>query len=267
MTELVTEVVVDKPLEQEVVEVSPVEEQARTQGWVSKDEWIESGGSENEHRSAKEFVERGELYKSIHNTRRELKQTQAALDALHRHHKYVFEKAYTQAKTDLTQERRMALKAGDLDVVADIEDRMEELNEKHTQERNAMQADIQQSVQSGPPPELVEFVNRNPWYQNDPELREEADAAGFIFLNKGGSRDQLLAHVERKIKQKFPEKFGTKRAAPSPTASGDRTNRKNNSVDVDLNETERSIMKSLVDSGEMTEAAYKSELKRAKGMK
>ena len=103
-----------------VVEVNPYDEQAETQGWVPKEEWVASGKSADDWRSSKEFVERGELYKSNAQTRRELKQTQAQLEVLGRHHKYVFEKAYQTAKQDLVREKRQAMKAGDLDAVVEI---------------------------------------------------------------------------------------------------------------------------------------------------
>lgn len=257
------DVKVETPVVEEVVVVDPVEQQARDQGWVSKEEWVAAGRPESEHRAAKEFVERGELYKSISSTKRELKQTQAALNALQRHHQYVFEKAYQTAVSDLKAQKRLAMREQDFDAVEAIEQEMEQLTAQHVQEKQALTA---QQQQAGPPVEFMEFVERNPWYTVDKDMRDEADAVAVVYINNGGDRNQLLQHVEKKMKQKFPEKFGIKRAAPSAVAGVDRTTR-GKSSDIQLDELEQKIMRDLVNTGEMTEAQYKAELKRAKGIK
>ena len=252
--------------EVQVVEVDPVEAEAREQGWVNNDEWVAQGKDPNEHRSAKEFKERGEIYRSLHSTRRELKQTQAALNVLQRQHQFVFEKAHKKAMDDLKRERRFAMKEGDADLLEDVEKEMEE---KELEARAARQAMAQAAAasQEVTSTEFDTFLQRNPWYAADQDLRDEADAIGFVYLNKGGTKDNLLKHVETKIKQKYPEKFGAvKRGAPAPTANGDRTARPSKN-DIQLDEFETKIMNDLVRSGEMTEAQYKAALKQAKGIK
>ena len=261
------EIVVDKveadPIE---VEVSPVETQAREQGWVSKEEWVESGRSEDEWRPAKEFVDRGELYKSIHQVKRELKQEKQAREALSKHHTYVFEMAYQKAKKDLQLERRAAVRNEDIDAVEAIEDEMSRLDEEHAQARQALVAQQAAAVQ-GPPPEFQAWVDRNTWYQADNELRIFADAYGNAMAqNRPGIQPaEVLKAVEQEVRKRFPEKFGTKRAAPNAVAPVNRTSRKS-SNDVQLDEFEQEIMNTLVKSGEMTEAEYKSQIKKAKGL-
>lgn len=267
--ETVVETPVVETAQEPVVEVSPVETQAREQGWVSKEEWVEAGKSADDWRPAKEFVDRGELYRSIHSTKRELKQTQAALTALQRHHQYVFEKAHQQALKDLKNERRMALREGDPDYVEAVEGKIDELQEQYARDRAAL-AREQQAANTAPQKEFEEFTSRNPWYVSDEELREQADAFGYIYLNKPNtdkSPEAVFKHVEKKIREKFPEKFGIKKAAPNPTAAVDRTTRQTKGSDIQLDEFEQEIMRTLVRSGEMTEAQYKAELKRAKGIK
>ena len=99
----------------EQVTISPTEQTAREQGWVSKEEWEADGKDVEAWRPAKEFVDRGELYKSIHTTKRELKQTQASLAALQKHHAYVFEKAQKQALEELKREKRLAIRNEDFE--------------------------------------------------------------------------------------------------------------------------------------------------------
>lgn len=243
---------------------NPVEMQAREQGWVSKEEWVESGRDESDWRPAKEFIDRGELYRSIHSTKRELKQTQAALQALQGHHKMVYEKAYQQAYNDLKVQKRQAIRAGEFEQVEEIEDRMEKMQADHQAEQMRL-AQVQQATQApSTPPEFQAFVDRNPWYLQDKDMRNEADAAGFVYLNNGGDRNQLLAHVEKEMKRKFPEKFGGKRAAPNAVVPTQRGGKAPTRDDIDMTDAEREIMRTFVRQGVMTEAQYKADLKKIK---
>jgi hypothetical protein len=250
----------------QIVESSPYEEAARAQGWVSKEEWVESGRAADEWRPAKEFVDRGELYKSIHQTKRELKQTQVVLENLQRHHQMVYEKAYQQALNDLKMQKRQAIREQDFEAAEDIDEKIDTLKEQRQQEQQQLVMAQRQAVQVGPPPEFQAFIDRNPWYLSDKGMRDDADAAGFIFLNNGGSKENLLTHVEAQMRKKYPEKFGTtKRAAPNAVAPTQRTGKSASSAETELDDNEREVMRTFVRMGVMTEQQYREELKKAKG--
>jgi hypothetical protein len=251
-------------VEPSVSELSPVEQQAIDQGWVPLEDWEAQGRSKDEWRPAKEFVDRGELYKSIHSTKRELKQTQAALTALQRHNQYIFEKAYTQAQKDLRAEKRLAIRNEDFERLEEIETELEQLNDQHVKEKQELAQVQAQTATSAVAPEFQIWLDRNPWYLTDEKLKDEAEAAGFIYLNKGNSKEGLLAHVEKTVKEKFPEKFGKKRSAPSAVAAVDRTGKKAPKADdVELSAEERQVMRTFVDMGVMSEAEYIKQLKKA----
>lgn len=255
---------------QEEVQLSPTEVTAREQGWVSEEEWVAEGKDASEWRSAKEFVDRGELYRSIHSTKRELKQTQAALTALQKHHAHVFEKAQKQALEELKREKRAAIKEEDFQKLEQVEEQIEELTEQQQAEKQAFeQEQAQVSVAQGPVhPDFEVWTNRNTWYKDDEELREYADFKGIKYTQKnpGVPPQEVLAYVEKQVRKQFPEKFGTKKAAPNPVAGVDKTKSANRKVasDDDLTDTERDIMNDLVASGVMTKAQYISELKKVK---
>lgn len=252
--------------EPSVPELTPVEQQAMTQGWVPLEQWKESGRDETEWRPAKEYVERGELYKSIHSTKKELKQTQAALTALQRHHTLVFQKAHEQALRDLRAEKRLAIRNEDFERVEEIETEIDERKDQFQKEAMQLHAEQVQAQQAvNPEPEFQMWLSRNQWYVTDPSMREEADAAGFIHLNKGGSKESMLAAVETAIRKKFPEKFGIRKAAPSAVASVNRTTGKkssggNPSIN-DLPAEMQQVVKRMVDATGMSEAAYIKQLK------
>lgn len=259
---------VETKVEAKPVELTPIEKQASEQGWVPLKDWEEAGNDASEWRPAKEFVDRGELYRTIHNTRRELKQAQGALTALQRHHQNVLEKAQRQALEELKRERRMAVREENLERAEQIEDQIDELRVTHEQERQTLQKEQAQTAPVGPPPEFVEWTNRNPWYLMNPEMQEYAEVTGVVYAkrNPNSSPATVLKHIEDQVKKQFPEKFGVRRAAPNPTAAVDRTPRRSTTAgdDVELDDNERAIMEDLVRNKVMTAEAYKAELKKYK---
>jgi len=262
------EVGVVEGAEEEVeVELSPVEQEATAQGWVPKEAWVEQGNSPDDWRPAKEFKERGELFKSIHSIKRELKSKDAALTALQRHHQFVFEKAHQKALTDLKQTKRQAMKEGDLELVAAADERIEALNEEHEQEKKEI-VSATPDASAQPHPEFQVWIDRNSWYAEDADLQEFADAMGLVYSNKnpGVNPKQVLAHVETEVRRKFPEKFGpVKRSAPNPTLKPSSTGKVvKRGSDVELSDVERQIMATLVKGGVLTEEQYKADLKKVR---
>lgn len=261
--------VVETPVEEVVAEavaqIDPVAEQATAQGWVPKEDWVAAGKSPEDWRPAKEFVERGELYKSIHSTKRELKQTQAALNALQKHHQYVFEKARLQAIDELKKERRLALREGDLEAVEVLDDRIEDTRQQFEEERAALHQ-AQAAVQVGPPPEFEAWKSQNTWYETDNEMKEYADAIGLIYINKNPKAppSQVLSHITDKMRKQYPEKLGVKRAAPNAVARVDRTAQagKGQLTMADVPEEMRPVIRNFCEATGMSEADYIKQLKK-----
>lgn len=253
---------------EEVVELSPIEVTATEQGWMPKDAWEAEGKDPAEWRPAKEFVDRGELFKTIHSNKRELKQTQAALSALQRHYSFVFERAHKQAIDDLRKEKRQAIRAEDLEKAEAIDQEIEEKQETFAKEKAEL-TQQQTTAQVGPPPEFVQWQEVNQWYNADEDMRAFADGTGMSYMakNPGIPPVEVLKHIDRKMRQQFPNKFGIKKTAPNPTSVSDKTRNRVSKGDdeVVLNDMEREIMKTLVESGTLTEAQYKADLKKVRG--
>lgn len=248
-----------------VVELSPVEQAASEAGWMPKIDWEASGKDPNEWRSAKEFQDRGEFYKTINSLKRENKQTQATLTALQRHHQYVFEKARIQAIDELKKERRVALRSDDPDRVEAIENQIEREQVAFAQEKAALVQSQQAAQNAGVPPEFEAWKQNNSWYDKDQDLHDFADATGLIFIqrNPNAKPDDVLKHIDMKMKKQLADKVEVRRAAPNPTAVVDRTIRVAKKDDIELNELETEIMKTLVQSGTMTKEQYIAEIKAA----
>src|SRR6266702_2198796 len=75
-----------------------LEERAIEQGWRPKDEW---DGDESEFRSAREFIDRGELLRKISSQGDELRKLKEVAGALSEHNKQVYVAGYKKAITDL----------------------------------------------------------------------------------------------------------------------------------------------------------------------
>lgn len=266
MTEEVKDEVIEEPVEEvvETPQLSPAEEQAIKSGWLPKDEWEASGRNPDEWRSAKEFNERGELFRTMHQYKRELKQNQAALTALQKHHQFVFDQAYRKAKAELKKERREALRSEDFETVDQVEEQIEQLDSEYTQQKAEL---LNTPVQVQGPVEFDSWRERNAWYDTDEDLRDFADIKGLQYSRKhpGVPPSEVLAHVEEQVKKKFPEKLGLKRAAPNAVASVDRTATRTKSNDYKLSEDEEKICNDLVRGGVMTRAEYIKSLKEIKG--
>lgn len=239
-----------------VPQYSEDESKAIEQGWRPKEEFE---GDPSEFRSAKEFLERGEIFKQIHTLKRQNKVLQDGQVAMRQHYDRVAQDSYKKAMEDLRAERKEALREGDAEKVDIIEEKIEKV-----------QATKPAPVQTpqGPNPAFVEWVEKNSWYETDEDLHDFADAQAIIFLNKnpGSSPDSVFKHVEKKIKDTFASKFQGKRAAPDPVTRVEGRDKPRSRVDnMELSEDEAKAMRSLVKAGHMTEAEYRADLKKIRG--
>ncbi len=265
------ETVVAETKQEEVVEtpqVSEVEAKAMEAGWRPKEQWEADGKDPAEWRSAKEFNERGEFFKTIHQIKRELKQKDATISAMQKHHQYVFDQAFRKAQAELRKERREALRNDDIDRVEQIETQLQETEQEYNAKKQEMVADQQAAQAAGPHPEFQAWLDKNDWYSTDEDLRDFADAAGLVYTKKnpGVQPEVVLSHVEKVVKQKFPEKFGQRKAAPNAVASVNRaeSGRKKAGSEFEMSDMEKDIMKTFVRGGVMTEAEYIAELKKSR---
>lgn len=253
-----------EPAQQQEPQYSELEQRAMEQGWMPKDKWVESGKAAEEHRSAKEFIDRTDLYKRIDSLNRDNKDLRKAINDLMDHNRKMDEVAYKRAMENLRSEKKQALEDGDADRVIDIDDQILDLK---TAQRNAP------SVPQVPelPPEFQDWVERNSWYKTDKALQSDADAAGLAYKrnNPHASASDVLDYVEKFIRKANPEKFQKQRAVPPSPDGGDRSANKPAPAQkgISLSEEETRAMKRFVRQGVMTEDEYKEQIKqmRARG--
>lgn len=185
----------------EVVETTEQEQIARAQGWKPKEEaadLVEAGKWVNYD----EFNRRKEFFDAIHKVNQKNKRLEEQLNALNEHHLKVKEAAIKQAREELLNEKRAAAKDNDLERIVEIDERLSELN-----------AQPAPTAPSNPAahPEMDAFVQKNKWYVEDEDLQAFANGYGAKLEreNPNMATSEVLAAVEKKVKDTFPNKFGS----------------------------------------------------------
>ena len=236
-------------------EVNPVEQKAREMGWRPQEEWE---GEPGEWIDAKEFVGRKPLYDEQQRIKRELRDTQKALNALKSHHERVRDVEYKRAIEALKQEKARALEDGDTKKLVDIDEQIIDLK---AEEKASKQA----PVSNQPHPNFIRWVEKNSWYAQDAELRAEADEIGIghAMAHPEKTPDEVLEYVENKIKARIKNQ---NKARPSSVDTSDNSSKPvKRSDNFQLTEEEESVMKTFIKKGVMTKDEYIKEVKAMRG--
>lgn len=247
-------------------EYTPLEQEMMEQGWRPKAEF---DGPEEEFVSAAEYKRRGELFKKIADTNRRLDKANQALVQLTEHQRKSYQAGYEHALKQLRADHLVAVEAGDVKMADTIVDKIEE-----TKAAQAKAAAMPQ-VPPEPPAVLGEFMDRNKsWYQKDDVMTAYADRVGHQYavstIEAGGKPDfaDILTHVEKKVREKFPSSFGPKRTAPSVVEGSSTPNRPApSSRGFELTDMEQKAMRTFVDAGVMTKEEYINDIKKIRGIK
>lgn len=239
-------------------QLTAAEQQAMEQGWVPQDEWE---GDPEQWRPAKEFLDRGELFKKIEDQNRTIKEFKRALDDLKGHHAKTRETEYARAIQALKAQKIAALEEGDAAAVVKLDDQIDLVKDEQSKLKQAAIEQPQEQLN----PEFTNWVDKNKWYETSQPMRAYADALGRDLAYKGLSPSEVLKEVERQVREEFPQKFrNANRDKPGAVEGSTNKGAKGNN-DVVLSDDERRVMQRFVRTGVMTEKEYMAELKRIKG--
>lgn len=240
-----------------------VEQRAMNEGWVPQDEW---SGDPEQWRPAKEFLDRGELFKKIEEQKRELKHVRAAIEDLGRHHAQVKQIAFKEALAALKAQKKDALEAGDADAVIAIDDRIAETREAQKIAAAAPQPVVREEP-VGPPPEFVRWEARNAWYKTDRAMKAVADEVARELVGRGVTDPAtILAEAEKEVRKEFPNKFENPNRAKAGAVEGSsKAPRAASKDDVVMSDAEKAIMKRIISTGVMTKEKYLEEFKARQG--
>jgi len=196
MSEAIETVIETVDVVENVVEPTssdPFETQARSQGWVPEDEYKVEG---KPWRTAREFVERGEMIGEIRSMRSEMEGMRSSMrETLDQQAKAIRKGMEDKYRKDL----ETAVDEGDKVAAAKAADELAKINTPEIPQED---------------PSVAAFKTRNKWFSEeaadpvDKEMTEIAIALDMA-LDKGGNKNtqNRLKLVEERLQRIFPEKF------------------------------------------------------------
>lgn len=209
--------------------------------------------------SPEEFVDRQKLYDDIRNLKKQNKHLKGDIDNITKYQDRIKEKAREEALAEYRREKVQALRDEDYDKVADIDDKIADERARQAKEQK-----------EAPPtsPEFDVWVEDNKWYNDDIDLRVEADQLGEKFwkANPEKSLEDVFEYVGRTVRKLNPDKFDNGKRNSPPAVEGAGTTPKvvkktsSKYKASDLSQEEQSIMRTIVRTTKgMTEEKYLKE--------
>ena len=272
------------------IQEQKVKETASKKGWTPLKEWT---GPAEDWVSAKEFLGREKLFKKIHDLQYTLgqqsKKHEADFKQIQDHFAKVRETEYKRAQDDLKAARKEAIAAGDAQEAERIDNNLEALRAEaaKVKEQEAAQAKATQAQQQGPTKVFTEWKEKNSWFEQDTDMTQMALEIGtsHAAANQNKSQEDVLAYVEKRIRQAYPEKFQSQTRRGSPVegggslrmSDGGTKGSKTKLAVSDLDDTEKHVLntllktktlKVLADKNKVTETQqYLNDLAEAKGLR
>jgi hypothetical protein len=195
------------------------EAKARRLGWVPKEEFK---GDPDKHRSAEEFLQRGETIlpilqrdnKKLHDTvgrlEKKLEETTETLKTFSEFASKAEERAYKKARTELEAKLDGAIATADVDQARQIRKEIADLEVDPPKPPKRDPKPIGEPDKPAVDPEVQSWLNDNSWFDKSASLRAYA-VEEFGELEKrypGKSKTELLAETKQRTVDRFPEKFG-----------------------------------------------------------
>lgn len=252
-------------------QVNPIEEKARAQGWVPKEEWT---GDPAHWRPADVFVDRGELLGKIKSQSSEMRELKGMVEYLAQQNQKLYEAGYQRAIAELEAARDQAIEAGDNKAVREFDRQIREHEKAAAAVAQAPKSKVQ-TTQAEAAEMYQEFLNRNPWYEKDDVMQDWANGAAVKFKTKHPSASdmEVYNYLTEESRKKFPDKF-KKAGAPSPDGASNRTAgspaRSGGNSDFDallaeLPEAEAQIARNLVKRGHVTKEKFMQDFQLVNG--
>jgi len=245
------------------------EQRAMEQGWQPKDKW---DGDPEDHRSAKEYLDRGELLGKIKSQSQQIREVREMLTHLSGHNQKVYLAGYEQALAQLKAQRLEAMKEGDVETAVALEDKIDQHKEAISTIKATPAAKPQAEDQS---PVYQDWLKTNSWYLSDESMRHWANGMAISYTNKNKGQvteEQIYQHLSKEVRETFPAKF-RKAGAPNPDGEGRAANRGNTrsaSDDFDslikgFSEDDARAARNLVKTGVLTKEKYVADYKAIGG--
>lgn len=202
-----------------------VEKNARHFGWVSKEEFR---GNEADWVDAETFEKRGKeinpilranndrLKKELEVTRdkhdKEIAELRAATEEFKTFQKESYERKQKQLQDELLSlkdQRKEAIREGDADLVIEIEDRIEEVKDARSSQKEPVAIPrVEEPVKLDP--SLSNWIEDNKWFGNDIEATEVVNGLGASIRKQfpGLQGKEFLDKLDERIESVLPQLRG-----------------------------------------------------------
>lgn len=216
--------------EEQHVEISEIEQEAKAQGWAPREEFR---GKEDDWVDAETFVRRGKeimpiLRKNNEKLLKELaeakKAAEEAREAAKEFREYQKELSDRKVKElnlqieQLKQAKREAISAGDGDRVIAIDDAIDDVKAEQAAAKEEAKEKIQQNqTQQEFDPSLNVWLGKNEWFGKDSRMTAIANGIGEAIRRENPNLigEGFLEQLDKELADFFPEKLGkTKRQSP-----------------------------------------------------
>jgi hypothetical protein len=198
-----------------------VEKEARLFGWVPKEEFR---GSENDWVDADTFVKRGKeinpilrknnetLMKKLDEKVKEIDEIKASVEEFKKFQKEAYERKQIELQAqiiELKAQKKTAIAEGNGDLVVDIDDQLDKIKEAQAEAKaESKEPPPQVSAPQEIDPEIGSWLERNTWFNQDPEMTEISNALGASLRRQFPSLSgrAFLDKLDERIANYFPEK-------------------------------------------------------------
>ena len=234
---------------------NPIEQEARSQGWVPEGEW---DGDPTQWRDAQVFLERGEYFKTMGSQKKQIDKLNAVVEKMATIQAKTRENERTKVLKELSEQKVQAMEEGEYARIVDIDNEMDKIRAEPAM---SVPATAGQGEDEYTTNKIAEYVDNNKWYRTSSDMREYADtvAVGYKTTNPQATIDDILEYTDSQVKSRYPEKFGNQAPSASPVAvtgrttkpSSKRTNQKKTLNDLPANSRDMyaQIGQSFVDAG------------------
>lgn len=213
------------------------EAEARKEGWVSEEEWVEAGKPADAWKPAKDFYEAGQtilpiiqakLRKEQTERRKDQERFEKRLQKLENMGRETLKMQREAFEKELKAQRAKAIRDGDGEKVNQLDDQLQKVRQVEPEQPAAPQIDDASKAA------VSAFEDANPWYGSDENMTLYADAAAMKLRaeNPQMPPDELLSLVANRTKAAFkvqsnkrtPTVEGSTRSASSSSKKKDYAN-------------------------------------------
>jgi len=188
--------------------------EAKRQGWVPQEDY---NGPEDKWVDADTFVKKGKeinalLRKDNEFLKREVSEMKSTMMEFKKFHADTEKRAYERAMSDLREQKKEAIAAGDGEKVLQVDDAIDELKTARKEDKVAAPT---QAID----PAFIAWQEDNRWFGKDTELTAEANLIGEVVKRQNPTLigSDFLEEVTKRVKRMYPEKFtNVNRSKPNP---------------------------------------------------